>query len=190
MNTLELLITCVALSFDCFVIMMAKGAGMNQQEHRRSVANSLIFALTSLLMIVLGALAGNLIEDQFVLHVNQVVAALILFVLGCGFLVRALRLKRMEERHDSSFTYRRVAMLALMTSIDIFLLGTCMSLLQVEMVKLCLISTLVTLVCVELAQQIGYRLGMAYQRSFFIAGSAVLIFMSVKILTQILPLLK
>ena len=83
MNTIEILVTCLALSLDCFVVMMARGAMMNPQEHRRSLINSLIFAGSSLLMIVLGSLAGSLIKSQLVLHVNQVIAALILFALGC-----------------------------------------------------------------------------------------------------------
>lgn len=33
MNTLEILVTCLALSLDCFVVMMARGAMMNPQEH-------------------------------------------------------------------------------------------------------------------------------------------------------------
>ena len=53
MNTLEILVTCLVLSLDCFVVMMARGAMMNPQEHRRSLMNSLIFAGSSLLMIVL-----------------------------------------------------------------------------------------------------------------------------------------
>ena len=91
MNTLEILVTCLALSLDCFVVMMARGAMMNPQEHRRSLMNSLIFAGSSLLMIVLGSLAGSLIKSQLVLHVNQVIAALILFALGCFLLILAFR---------------------------------------------------------------------------------------------------
>ena len=75
MNTIEILVTCLALSLDCFVVMMARGAMMNPQEHRRSLINSLIFAGSSLLMIVLGSLAGSLIKSQLVLHVNQVIRA-------------------------------------------------------------------------------------------------------------------
>ena len=103
MNTIEILVTCLALSLDCFVVMMARGAMMNPQEHRRSLINSLIFAGSSLLMIVLGSLAGSLIKSQLVLHVNQVIAALILFALGCFLLIQAFRQKAIEERHDDSF---------------------------------------------------------------------------------------
>ena len=63
MNTIEILVTCLALSLDCFVVMMARGAVMNPQEHRRSLINSFIFAGSSLLMIVLGSLAGSLIKS-------------------------------------------------------------------------------------------------------------------------------
>lgn len=109
MNTIEILVTCLALSLDCFVVMMARGAMMNPQEHRRSLINSLIFAGSSLLMIVLGSLAGSLIKSQLVLHVNQVIAALILFALGCFLLIQAFRQKAIEERHDDSFNYKKSA---------------------------------------------------------------------------------
>lgn len=86
---------------------------MNPQEHRRSLMNSLIFAGSSLLMIVLGSLAGSLIKSQLVLHVNQVIAALILFALGCFLLIQAFRQKAFEERHDESFNYKKVLILGL-----------------------------------------------------------------------------
>ena len=121
MNTIEILVTCLALSLDCFVVMMARGAMMNPQEHRRSLINSLIFAGSSLLMIVLGSLAGSLIKSQLVLHVNQVIAALILFALGCFLLIQAFRQKAIEERHDDSFNYKKVLILGLITSVDVYL---------------------------------------------------------------------
>ena len=184
MNTIEILVTCLALSLDCFVVMMARGAMMNPQEHRRSLINGLIFAGSSLLMIVLGSLAGSL------LHVNQVIAALILFALGCFLLIQAFRQKAIEERHDDSFNYKKVLILGLITSVDVFLLGTSMTLLQADAFQVCLISTLVTLACVELGQQIGYRLGLAYRRTIFTAGSVILFLISLKVLFQVLTHLR
>ena len=139
MNTIEILVTCLALSLDCFVVMMARGAMMNPQEHRRSLINSLIFAGSSLLMIVLGSLAGSLIKSQLVLHVNQVIAALILFALGCFLLIQAFRQKAIEERHDDSFNYKKVLILGLITSVDVFLLGTSMTLLQADAFQVILV---------------------------------------------------
>ena len=107
MNTLEILVTCLALSLDCFVVMMARGAMMNPQEHRRSLMNSLIFAGSSLLMIVLGSLAGSLIKSQLVLHVNQVIAALILFALGCFLLIQAFRQKAFEGVTTKALTTKK-----------------------------------------------------------------------------------
>ena len=167
MNTIEILVTCLALSLDCFVVMMARGAVMNPQEHRRS-----------------------LIKSQLVLHVNQVIAALILFALGCFLLIQAFRQKAFEERHDDSFNYKKVLFLGLITSVDVFLLGTCMTLLQADAFQVCLISTLVTLACVELGQQIGYRLGLAYRRTIFTAGSVILFLISLKVLFQVLTHLR
>lgn len=190
MNTIEILVTCLALSLDCFVVMMARGAMMNPQEHRRSLINSLIFAGSSLLMIVLGSLAGSLIKSQLVLHVNQVIAALILFALGCFLLIQAFRQKAIEERHDDSFNYKKVLILGLITSVDVFLLGTSVTLLQADAFQVCLISTLVTLACVELGQQIGYRLGLAYRRTIFTAGSVILFLISLKVLFQVLTHLR
>ena len=190
MNTIEILVTCLALSLDCFVVMMARGAVMNPQVHRRSLINSFIFAGSSLLMIVLGSLAGSLIKSQLVLHVNQVIAALILFALGCFLLIQAFRQKAFEERHDDSFNYKKVLFLGLITSVDVFLLGTCMTLLQADAFQVCLISTLVTLACVELGQQIGYRLGLAYRRTIFTAGSVILFLISLKVLFQVLTHLR
>ena len=177
MNTIEILVTCLALSLDCFVVMMARGAMMNPPEHRRSLINSLIFA-------------GSLIKSQLVLHVNQVIAALILFALGCFLLIQAFRQKAIEERHDDSFNYKKVLILGLITSVDVFLLGTSMTLLQADAFQVCLISTLVTLVCVELGQQIGYRLGLAYRRTIFTAGSVILFLISLKVLFQVLTHLR
>ena len=176
MNTIEILVTCLALSLDCFVVMMARGAMMNPQEHRRSLINSLIFAGSSLLMIVLGSLAGSLIKSQLVLHVNQV--------------IQAFRQKAIEECHDDSFNYKKVLILGLITSVDVFLLGTSMTLLQADAFQVCLISTLVTLACVELGQQIGYRLGLAYRRTIFTAGSVILFLISLKVLFQVLTHLR
>ena len=180
MNTIEILVTCLALSLGCFVVMMARGAMMNPQEHRRSLINSLIFAGSSLLMIVLGSLAGSLIKSQLVLHVNQVIAALILFALGCFLLIQAFRQKAIEERHDDSFNYKKVLILGLITSVDVFLLGTSMTLLQADAFQ----------ACVELGQQIGYRLGLAYRRTIFTAGSVILFLISLKVLFQVLTHLR
>ena len=78
----------------------------------------------------------------------------------------------------------------MLTSVDAFLLGTSMTLLQTDSIQVCLISTLVTLVCVELGQQIGYRLGLAYRRTIFTAGSVILFLISLKILFQVLTHLR
>ena len=80
--------------------------------------------------------------------------------------------------------------LGLITSVDVFLLGTGMTLLQADAFQVCLISTLVTLVCVELGQQIGYRLGLAYRRTIFTAGSVILFLISLKVLFQVLTHLR
>lgn len=87
--------------------MMARGAMMNPQEHRRSLINSLIFAGSSLLMIVLGSLAGSLIKSQLVLHVNQVIAALILFALGCFLLIRRFGRKRLKNAMTTALTTKK-----------------------------------------------------------------------------------
>ena len=115
---------------------------------------------------------------------------LILFALGCFLLIQAFRQKAFEERHDDSFNYKKVLFLGLITSVDVFLLGTCMTLLQADAFQVCLISTLVTLACVELGQQIGYRLGLAYRRTIFTAGSVILFLISLKVLFQVLTHLR
>ena len=190
MSTIELIITCLGLSLDCFVVMMARGALVNQQEHRRSIANSLVFAVVSLMMLMIVLFVGTVIENQFVLHANQIGAALILFLLGCVLMIRAFRQNEFEERHDNNFSLKRVFWLGVVMSIDVFLLGTCVSMLQANMLEVCLVSTLLTLLSAQLGQEVGYRLGFAYRRVFFAAGSLILILMSLNVLSRIIPLLK
>ena len=190
MNTLELVITCLALSLDCFVVMMGRGAVMNPQEHRRSPINSLIFSGCTLLVILLGSLAGVFIKSKLLLHVNQFIAALILFALGCFLLVQVFRQKDFEERHDNTFNYKKVFILGMITSADMFLLGTSVTLLAVQPLTVCIVATIITFLVVELGQQIGYRLGMAYRKTFFTIGSIVLLLMSIKIMTQILTFMR
>ena len=190
MNTLELVVTCLALSLDCFVVMMGRGALMNPQEHRRSPVNSLIFSGCSLAVIILGSLAGTFIKSKFLLHVDQFIAAMILFALGCFLLVQVFRQKHFEERHDNTFTYKKVVILGLVTSADMFLLGTSMTLLAVQPLTVCVVATLITFLVVELGQQIGYRMGMAYRKTFFTIGSVVLLLMSIKIMIEIMMFMR
>lgn len=58
-------------------------------------------------MIVLGSLAGSLIKSQLVLHVNQVIAALILFALGCFLLIQAFRQKALRNVTTKALTTKK-----------------------------------------------------------------------------------
>ena len=113
-----------------------------------------------------------------------------MFLLGCVLMIRAFRQNEFEERHDNNFSLKRVFWLGVVMSIDVFLLGTCVSMLQANMLEVCLVSTLLTLLSAQLGQEVGYRLGFAYRRVFFAAGSLILILMSLNVLSRIIPLLK
>ena len=82
MKQANVLIILFLLSIDCFVVVLEKGAVMPYLSWKKIMKYSGLFAVVSLVMIVLGYMGGEFLTFDYFQQVNGMVLALLFAFIG------------------------------------------------------------------------------------------------------------
>lgn len=164
MPILVVALLVVILSLDCFSVMLEKGAVVRYLSPFQFVSYALIFSLIACMMLMIGNTIASLLEFQRFINFNPIIYSIIFGVTGTYLLYRSIFKNHFEERLDESISYKTIIKLALVTSIDYFVLGIGLCLSDMVIYLEFFLGFVITFITVILALKIGMVYGARFQK--------------------------
>lgn len=190
MGFFSIFITGIGLSMDAFAVSLAKGFCLKEDEFKYSFRVALFFGGFQALMPLLGWWVGTYFEG-YIKSFDHWIAFILLGLIGGKMLVESIKDIRsggdsntpMECERDE-FSYKKLTILAIATSIDALAVGVSFAFLNVSIISSIVIIGITTFVLSFFAVFLGKRLGEFMQNYAELIGGVLLIFIGVKILIE------
>ena len=176
MKLINIFVILIILSLDCFVVVMEKGAVMPFLSWKKIAQYSTLFGVVSLIMILLGFFVGGFFTFYILREINRMILSMLFILIGSRFLYNAFSRGEFIERLDKNIDLKRMCHLAFSTSVDWFILGASLRIVGLGIVKMAILTTLYTFLCVLIGLKIGQLFGAQYQKIVYcIAGTLLYI---------------
>lgn len=182
-----ILICCISL--DSFVVMMEKGATALNITVKKAIIHSAIFAGISSLMFFVGYLLGDIFNLEELYRLNVLVTSLIFFGIAFLIFVKTTHRKEFIEKLDLSFSYNTSAKLALLVSIDTFLIGITTTASSVELFESIIITFLITFAVILIALSVGYYRGANHQKKLCYICSLIYLILGIVEISELFTLI-
>ena len=182
MTLLTLIFIAVALAMDSFAVSITTGSVLRKFHFKAMGKISFLFALFQGAMPVIGWYAGESFEE-YIRDYDHWVAFFLLTFIG-GKMIYESVWGEEETPYLDPYSFRKMATLAIATSIDAFAIGISFSVLNIEIAFPALIIGLVTFIFSFAGLTIGIKLGRAFGSKVELIGGLILIFIGVKILLE------
>lgn len=178
----ELFLFALGLSADAFAVSVCKGLATGRVRTRHIIIVGVWFggfqALMPTLGYFLGSFAHDMIEDY-----DHWIAFALLVAIGANMIRESFSCE--DGNADDSFSFWRMLVLAVATSIDALAVGIAMAMSQrYEIVPAAVIIGVVTFVLSGLGLRIGSVFGEKYKKPATVAGGVILIILGAVILAE------
>lgn len=190
MSFISIFMTGIGLSMDAFAVSLAKGICLKENELKYSLRVSLFFGGFQALMPLLGWWVGRYFES-YIKSFDHWIAFILLAIIGGKMLIEAIKeLKSTEdteiavECERDEFSYKKLTILAIATSIDVLAVGVSFAFLSVSIIPSITIIGITTFVLSFFAVFLGKKLGEYMQSYAEIIGGVILIGIGIKILIE------
>ena len=177
----QIFLIAISLAMDAFSVSIAGGMKSQKAKVIHAVKVAAFFGIFQAVMPLLGWLIGEAAKG-FILSIDHWVAFILLGFIGVN-MIREARKDDGVERKDMLKT-NILLMLAVATSIDAFIVGITLSLLQTPLLVSVTIIGIVTFVLSFVGFIFGKQLGALFGKKVEIAGGVVLILIGLNILIQ------
>lgn len=190
MGFISIFMTGIGLSMDAFAVSLAKGICLKENELKYSLRVSLFFGGFQALMPLLGWWVGRYFESS-IKSFDHWIAFILLAIIGGKMLIEAI--KELNSAEDTEiaaecerdeFSYKKITILAIATSIDALAVGVSFAFLSVSIIPSITIIGITTFVLSFLAVFLGKKLGEYMQSYAEIIGGVILIGIGIKILIE------
>ncbi len=178
---LYILLIAVSLALDAFAVSVTSGLTVKGFNVRHSLLMGAYFGAFQFFMPLLGWLLGSTVSRYVERYGPWISFALLAFI-GGRMVVSALR--GGEEERVTVLTHRRLAALAVATSIDAFAVGVSFAFMQVNVWLSCAVIGAVAFALSVAGGQLGGKLSGVFRKRAELAGGAVLIAIGLKILLE------
>ena len=186
MNLWEVIVVAIGLALDSVTVTICRGSNQGKLKKSNAVIVGIIFGVIQTLMLIIGMLIAIFpmlnIENQKIISMNQWFSAIILFFLAFRLFKNAFLNTDIDERREEFFGYKASATLALATSIDAFILGIGLGLLQARFVSTILIQFIITAILVASGLWVGYCIGNKYKKQIDTCGGIILLSIGIKVI--------
>lgn len=184
MDYFTLVLLSVALAMDCFAVSLVRGNGLDRWRWWPLSLMALSFGFFQGAMPLIGYTVGYMFYDVIEKYDHWVAFALLAFI-GGRMVVEDLRSRSDEEVvEERGYTFRRVLLLSVATSIDALATGLLFlpyaSRLYAGVTLIALVSFLMSL----LGCALGYVVGRRLNFKFGAMGGLILVAIGVKILLE------
>ena len=186
MNLWEVIVVAIGLALDSVTVTICRGSNQGKLKKSNAVIVGIIFGAIQTLMLIIGMLIAIFpmlnIENQKIISMNQWFSAIILFFLAFRLFKNSLLNTDIDERREEFFGYKASVTLALATSIDAFMLGIGLGLLQAKFVSTILIQFIITAILVSSGLWVGYCIGNKYKKQIDTCGGIILLSIGIKVI--------
>ena len=176
-----MMLPCIGLALDDFILMMGKGATLKDLTTEKTMAYASIFGSVNLAAALIGYLIALLFGGLLVVRVNAMICSLIFLLLGMWFVHKALTRKGIVERLDLNFNWKQCAKMAMLTNITTIFYGMANGMMGSSLILLLLCAYLTCFVAVFVALRIGYAYGYRFGRGIQGIGGALLLLMALSV---------
>ncbi|MBC5630318.1 manganese efflux pump [Clostridium sp. NSJ-6] len=186
MSLWEVIVVAIGLALDSVTVTICRGSNQGKLKKSNAVIVGIIFGVIQTLMLIIGMLIAIFpmlnIENQKIISMNQWFSAIILFFLAFRLFKNSFLNTDIDERREEFFGYKASVTLALATSIDAFMLGVGLGLLQTKFVSTILIQFIITAILVASGLWVGYCIGNKYKKQIDTCGGIILLSIGIKVI--------
>ena len=175
MQTLHVLMVFLGLTFTGFVMMMNKGATLENLSGQKTLVYSLIVTAVNTAAMLIGYGISMLCRGFLSSSTMIIIAYLILFFIGIYLTIRAYHIRDTEEKADRTFNNRRCFKLALRFSYGVILVGAGCFMLGIDPAMAVGVVAAMTLLSSFAALSIGYQFGPRFSRTVGTTGGILMI---------------
>ncbi|TGY42780.1 manganese efflux pump [Clostridium sartagoforme] len=190
MGLLSIFMTGIGLSMDAFAVSLAKGLCLKDDEVKYSFRVALFFGGFQAIMPLLGWWVGTYFEI-YIRSFDHWIAFALLGVIGGKMLFESIKGIRSggdadipTECERDEFSYKKLTILGIATSIDALAVGVSLAFLNVSIIPSIIIIGITTFILSFLAMFLGKKLGQFMQNYAELIGGVILIFIGIKILIE------
>lgn len=190
MRFLSIFMTGIGLSMDAFAVSLAKGFCLKEDEFKYSFRVAILFGGFQALMPLLGWWVGTYFES-YIKSFDHWIAFILLGIIGGKMLVESIKDIRSGGETDiptecerDEFSYKKLIVLAIATSIDALAVGVSFAFLSVSIIPSIITIGITTFVLSFFAVFLGKKLGEFLQNYAELLGGIILIFIGAKILIE------
>lgn len=172
-----LILLFVALSLDNYLVINRKGATIRDLSLQKTLLYSLVFTVANAIVLIVANLSSFLFESLLPANLEFFINISLLAILGFFYIYKAINYNEFKEILDKDFSFKKCVQLAFITSVDTFLIGIVLALLDVNFLLVLGNSALYTFIASILGLRLGYSLGVKFPRALQgIAGGMYIIF--------------
>lgn len=184
---LTLFLLALSLAMDAMAVSVTLGVCKGKVTLQEAVMVGLYFGIFQAVMPAIGFLAGVTLSDM-INPVDHWIAFVLLAFIGIKMIYEALHEEPVDEAEacprGNPITHRRLAVLAVATSIDALAAGISLALNDNPLLPSIMIIGLTTFVLSVAAVLSGRHLGVLFQKRATAIGGVVLILLGFKILAE------
>ena len=184
MELLTLIAISIGLAMDAFAVSIGKGLSVKQIEPRHTMSVGLWFGGFQALMPLAGYFLGVSFAS-LVQNIDHWIAFVLLGIIGVNMIREATENDECEC-HDSNsdFSFRKMLLLAIATSIDALAVGVSFAFLGVNIWQAVVTIGVITMIISIIGLRIGNIFGCRYKSKAEIFGGCILLLMGCKILIE------
>lgn len=182
MGILEILLIAIGVSMDAFAVSICKGLSVRKLRSRHVFTVSMWFGGFQALMPVIGYFVGVSFAD-YVTTYDHWISFVLLAVIGANMIKESFE-KEEDNDSNSDFSFRKMFVLAIATSIDALAVGVSFAFLQVNIWVAVLIIGATTAAFSGIGIIIGNQFGARYKSKAEFVGGLILIAIGLKILVE------
>jgi len=178
---LQIIIISLGLATDAFGVSIAGGMRSQTAKITGAIKVGSFFGIFQAIMPALGWLIGESLK-AFITAIDHWIAFVLLGAIGLKIIHEALS-NPLKEKKDILNT-KTLFLLSIATSIDAFIVGITLNLLEIPFLASIIIIGIVTFVLSSLGFLFGKRLGILFGKEVEILGGIALIFIGLQILLK------
>ena len=182
MGLLEIIFVAIGLSMDAFAVSITLGLSLKKPRAIQYFIPGIYFGFFQALMPFIGFLTGTLFAHKIQTFGHWIVFLLLCFV--GGKMVRDSFSKDEEKADENSFSFIKILLLAVATSIDALAVGVTFAFFEINIFSAITIIGLTTF-CISVGGvKIGSMFGKKYKSKAEFIGGTVLVLLGIKILIE------
>lgn len=182
MPFLSVILLAIGLAMDAFAVSITGGVVSTSVTFFYAFRIAIFFAGFQILMPLLGWWLGQSVIE-YIARYNHWIAFLLLFTIGGRMIYEYFH----NEGKCKSINFRKISVLiflAVAVSIDAFVAGVSLSILEVSIIPIIIIIGLITFLFSLVGVRIGKLLGCVVEKYAELTGGIILILIAIQVLIQ------